>query len=447
MKFVLARLLISVCLLYPVLASASNSYPVVLVHGFGGWGRDELFGLKYWGGGFISGGDRDLQAVLASNGTVTKTAAVGPLSSNWDRAVELFYQIKGGCVDYGPFHSVNQFKTNGQRDTRTIIRKLDGGLNPDGTRRPRKCWAANAANNPNNDPLALYPEWGNDASKKIHLVAHSQGGQTVRQLLQLLRAGSPNDLAADSSLYDESRQANPFRGGKNWVSSITTLATPHDGTTLATGVQMLGFVQQLVGAAATAAGLSSGDSVLYDLKLEQFGLKRNPGESFGSYFRRVESSPIWNESKNVSLWDLSPDGAKELNNRVAHYNDVYYFSFQTSSTYRGLFGRQYPIVSTFVALQPFALFMGSYTRSGVPGRVDIDSSWWENDAVVNSRSMKAPAGAAVFNYSSGTPALGGWNFMGKLDNWDHLDVTGLFTLRDINPLYVNHARLLRSLAN
>jgi triacylglycerol lipase len=277
MKFVLARLLISVCLLYPVLASASNSYPVVLVHGFGGWGRDELFGLKYWGGGFISGGDRDLQAVLASNGTVTKTAAVGPLSSNWDRAVELFYQIKGGCVDYGPFHSVNQFKTNGQRDTRTIIRKLDGGLNPDGTRRPRKCWAANAANNPNNDPLALYPEWGNDASKKIHLVAHSQGGQTVRQLLQLLRAGSPNDLAADSSLYDESRQANPFRGGKNWVSSITTLATPHDGTTLATGVQMLGFVQQLVGAAATAAGLSSGDSVLYDLKLEQFGLKRNPG--------------------------------------------------------------------------------------------------------------------------------------------------------------------------
>lgn len=187
--------------------------------------------------------------------------------------------------------------------------------------------------------------------------------------------------------------------------------------------------------------------MLYDLKLEQFGLKRNPGESFSSYFRRVESSPIWNESKNVSLWDLSPDGAKELNNRVAHYNDVYYFSFQTSSTYRGLFGRQYPIVSTFVALQPFALFMGSYTRSGVPGRVDIDSSWWENDAVVNSRSMKAPAGAAVFNYSSGMPSLGGWNFMGKLDNWDHLDVTGLFTLRDINPLYVNHARLLRSLVN
>lgn len=447
MKFVLARLLMSACLLSPVLASASNSYPVVLVHGFGGWGRDELFGLKYWGGGFISGGDRDLQAVLASNGTVTKTAAVGPLSSNWDRAVELFYQIKGGCVDYGPFHSVNQFKTNGQRDTRTIIRKLDGGLNPDGTRRPRKCWAKSASNNPNNDPLALYPEWGNDASKKIHLVAHSQGGQTVRQLLQLLRAGSPNDLAADASLYDESVQPNPFRGGKNWVSSITTLATPHDGTTLATGVQMLGFVQQLVGAAATAAGLSSGDAVLYDLKLEQFGLKRNPGESFGSYFRRVESSPIWNESKNVSLWDLSPDGAKELNNRVAHYNDVYYFSFQTSSTYKGLFGREYPIVSTFVALQPFALFMGSYTRSGVPGRVDIDSSWWENDAVVNSRSMKAPAGAAVFNYASGTPSLGGWNFMGKLDNWDHLDVTGLFTLRDINPLYVNHARLLRSLAN
>jgi triacylglycerol lipase len=26
------------------------------------------------------------------------TAAVGPISSNWDRAVELYYQIKGGCA-------------------------------------------------------------------------------------------------------------------------------------------------------------------------------------------------------------------------------------------------------------------------------------------------------------------------------------------------------------
>ena len=37
--------------------------------------------------------------------SVVATAVVGPFSSNWDRAVELFYQIKGGCVDYGAAHA------------------------------------------------------------------------------------------------------------------------------------------------------------------------------------------------------------------------------------------------------------------------------------------------------------------------------------------------------
>ncbi len=32
------------------LARAGNDYPFVLVHGFTGWGRDELLGFKYWGG-------------------------------------------------------------------------------------------------------------------------------------------------------------------------------------------------------------------------------------------------------------------------------------------------------------------------------------------------------------------------------------------------------------
>lgn len=26
-----------------------NNNPIILVHGFTGWGRDELLGVKYWG--------------------------------------------------------------------------------------------------------------------------------------------------------------------------------------------------------------------------------------------------------------------------------------------------------------------------------------------------------------------------------------------------------------
>ena len=29
---------------------ADNKYPIVLVHGFMGWGSDEMAGYKYWGG-------------------------------------------------------------------------------------------------------------------------------------------------------------------------------------------------------------------------------------------------------------------------------------------------------------------------------------------------------------------------------------------------------------
>ena len=88
-------------LLYFCLAStcmADNKDPIVFVHGIAGWGRDEMAGYLYWGGGII-GGNADIEAILRKNNFQAYTADVGPFSSNWDRAVELYYQIKGGCVD------------------------------------------------------------------------------------------------------------------------------------------------------------------------------------------------------------------------------------------------------------------------------------------------------------------------------------------------------------
>ncbi|MGL6220539.1 MAG: hypothetical protein ACRC36_21005, partial [Lacrimispora sphenoides] len=48
-----------------------NSYPIVLVHGFMGFGREELLGYKYWGGVV------DLQEKLNASGHETYTATVG----------------------------------------------------------------------------------------------------------------------------------------------------------------------------------------------------------------------------------------------------------------------------------------------------------------------------------------------------------------------------------
>ena len=81
------------------LLRSQNDYPIVLVHGFMGWGPDEMGSYNYWGGKYemVQEFEKKGHKILVSN--------VGPVSSNWDRAVELYYQIKGGQVDYGKGHS------------------------------------------------------------------------------------------------------------------------------------------------------------------------------------------------------------------------------------------------------------------------------------------------------------------------------------------------------
>ena len=78
---------------------AQNRYPIVLVHGFMGWGKEEMGSYRYWGGKY------DLEQELKNEGFEVYVASVGPVSSNWDRAVELYYQIKGGQIDFGKGHS------------------------------------------------------------------------------------------------------------------------------------------------------------------------------------------------------------------------------------------------------------------------------------------------------------------------------------------------------
>jgi hypothetical protein len=54
----------------------------------------------YWGGYH----DIAARMQLYKGPHAVYTAGVGAISSNWDRAAELYAQIKGGCVDYGATH-------------------------------------------------------------------------------------------------------------------------------------------------------------------------------------------------------------------------------------------------------------------------------------------------------------------------------------------------------
>ncbi len=82
-----------------------NRWPIVFVHGLGGWGRAQLFSIPYFGLakiGIFLGRVANLDFGLRPRALFP---GVGPISSNHDQACELFYQLKGGDVRYGAEHS------------------------------------------------------------------------------------------------------------------------------------------------------------------------------------------------------------------------------------------------------------------------------------------------------------------------------------------------------
>jgi len=367
-----ARALLALaCLLGSATAGAANNHPVVLVHGFLGFGPDTFSGSSflYWGG------YHDIAARMQryKGPHAVYTAGVGAISSNWDRAAELYAQIKGGCVDYGATH-VARYGYPGQPQK------------PAG-----KCWAADADNNPHNYPLAFYPQW--DAAHPIHLIGHSQGGTTIRALVQLLEHGSPDGDEGGGELY---------RGGKTgWVTSVVTISAPHNGTTLRDAVL----------------------DVLPNLR-----------------------SPLRDILGNrLAHWELAPDGAREFNRWAQTSPSVYWFSLGTRATVAGAWccngsdrvlapiqsrRFQYPrddmipyfklFAGEFIAGSLAQPGMGSYTQSA-SGRVRIDGSWFASDGVVNTVSMRAPAGHPARDYD-GRAVRGSWNYLGTYDGYDHFDI-------------------------
>ncbi|MFC4930904.1 esterase/lipase family protein [Massilia sp. GCM10023247] len=374
LAFLLTPLLILLLALLPAGARAANNDPIVLVHGFLGFGPDQFprSGFLYWGGY----GDIAAHLRLHHGPHTVLTASVGAIASNRERAAELYAQIKGGCVDYGLSH--------GATDT-----AADTAAEAAGEKKPVRCWAADPARNPLGHPPALYPAW--DARHPLHMIGHSQGGTTVRALVELLEHGAPGE--GDGELY---------QGGKvGWVRSVTTISSPHNGTTLRDAV--LDILPQL----------------------------RSPLRD-------------WLEH-DLRNWEMAPDGARNFNRWARTSPHIYYFSVGTLATEAGAWccngtdralaplqsaRYQYPRADMFGYYKRFAgewivpsmlqRGMGSYTQSA-PGRVRIDSAWFANDGVVNTASMRAPAGHPVRDFD-GTPVKGYWNFLGNYRGYDHFDI-------------------------
>ena len=374
-------------LIFGSLLTASNSCPIFLIHGFMGWGRNELTNHYYWGG------KEDLQAVLKEEGFSVHTLSVGPISSNWDRAIEAYAQIKGGCVDYGDEHS----------------KKYDIIQNPQ-----EKCYDG------------LYPEW--DENHPIHIIGHSQGGMTARMLEHLLEIEIDGET---SKLLSQKH--------KNHIKSITTFSTPHNGTSLSLLINnKFPSLQKLSAYAGLLNNLFFKN--YYNFDLDQWHLKKKKSETYFQFMKRVNNSEI-KSTKNSAVWDLSIDGAAMFNETIQSNQDTYYFSYSTSaSMVQGNSNKHKPKSSMNYYLKPASSLMGS--DSNPPSMY-----WYENDGIVNTISMDGPHDEKIIQYNE-DPVPGIWQHMGKFD-YDHHQIL----LRKVNDyqkaeifnLYLDHCRLLYQL--
>ncbi|MBC2364650.1 lipase [Listeria booriae] len=270
------------------------------------------------------------------------------------------------------------------------------------------------------------------------------GGLTIRQLTDMLEDGD----AAEQNYYKEHPEQgiSPlFVGGKHQVQSVTTIATPNNGTSFAENENALVPVikDMVTGMSALSGNILN--PVVYDFKLDQFGLKRQPNETLNAYNNRVYSSSIW-KTDDISSYDLSVEGVIANQANLQTKTDVYYFSYTGQATTQTLITKQQtPIITMFPAFVPAAKFMNSFRKTASNG-MKIDDTWAPNDGLVNVVSSYYPFGTAA-KAADGNPVKGQWSYYPAKQGWDHIDFIGIGDKLPsaVNSIYVEIAKNLAGL--
>ncbi|BEJ45192.1 YSIRK-targeted triacylglycerol lipase [Staphylococcus epidermidis] len=349
-----------------------NQDPIILVHGFNGYasGTGPITGKgNYWGGDRL----KIIQDYRAKGYNVME-ASVSAFGSNYDRAVELYYYIKGGRVDYGAAHAAKY-----------------------GHERYGKTYAG------------AYKDW--KPGQKIHLIGHSMGGQTIRYLEELLRHGSPEEVEYQKQ---HGGDISPlYKGGQdNMISSITTIATPHNGTHAA---DLLGN-EEIIRQVAYDYARSKGNKLSHvDVGLSQWGLKQREDETLVQYIQRVKQSKLWT-TKDNGFYDLTTEGTDILNQKTSLNPNIVYKTYQGESTRPGPNGTQKADVN---------MNIGYTLTANTIGKVK-DKAWRENDGLVSVISGQYPLNQA---HTSATDQVqkGVWQVTPVKHNWDHGDFVGTDT--------------------
>lgn len=347
-----------------------NKEPIILVHGFAGFSRDNTpHGLMpYWGGLKVN-----ITSTLNIEGFEVYEASIGAMTSSYDRAVELYYFIKGGRVDYGAYHSK---KFGHHRFGKTY----DG----------------------------VYPKW--QLGHKVHLIGHSMGGQTIRILDNMLRFGRPEEVEYAKAHH---LKVSPlFVGGQDdMINTITTIGTPHNGTYIADRLGNTNLIKSFLYRLIENEGIST---FKVDWGFGQWDLRQKKDESYFAYIKRVRANKLWQTTDN-GFYDLTLSGAEAINNQLTINPKIRYKSYTTVATHKVLF--------TNLQIANVGMFAPFYL-TGILGTFSGTKEWWENDGLVPAISAEGPFNEPKSYHQKIMIERGVWHVVPRLYGWDHMDQIG-----------------------
>lgn len=255
-----------------------------------------------------------------------------------------------------------------------------------------------------------------DEEHPIVLIAHSFGGATVRLFSHILVNGDKEET--------ETEDMSPFFKGHSsrLIRGIITLAAPHNGSTA------------------------------YDLYEDpDFDLSAVKAPAVYRLLARIMSKstrtvPDGRASFDYAAYDMHIDNADALNRKIGMIPYVYYWSYPASCTEK----RNGVSLPKKGVADPFffqtSMRMGAYQGKTKEG-ILIDSSWQENDGLVNTVSAKAPSHSPQKNYEPGSISPGIWNVMPVYPH-DHMSFQGGLTKQhDIFPFYEQMMKMISSVLN
>lgn len=396
---------------YDAVPSPMNSYPTVFVHGLGGWGEADGMETKlhyhYWG---FDSGERDLMTYLRENGHEIFYPSLGPFTSAWDRACELWAYLFGGKVDFGKHHS----EINGHL---RFGRVYPGVMKDLGKAGPHE---------------------------KINLIGHSFGGPTAILFADLLWNGS----AEERDCTPEDQLSPLFAGGKAFVRNVVTLSGANNGTTFAdffgeTGIRML------AGAIYTANAFAADTPLmrLLDFHTDQWGImglsKYYPFTMPALRRRMAGVRRLLDRRLDNVGYELQVRYAAEMNENLSPCPYTYYFAFRCCRTHDDGRGRQVPDRDMRRILKLWSTVIGRYRPDKlIP--FGFDDSWLPSDGIVNVKCLGAPFMLESREYVPGeTIEPGVWYEMPIVDK-HHMSWVGIGEEKDaFYSFYDGLFRLLR----